>query len=85
MKYRTFVIYNVIGGVLWTTSMLSLGALLGKTFPGIGERLDYVIVVIVVLSLIPFAIEYVRHRRRGARGRRRRRGRRERVRGRRDG
>ncbi len=68
MRYRTFVLYNVIGGVLWTTSMLSLGALLGKTFPGIGERLDYVIVVIVALSLIPFAIEYLRHRRRGPEG-----------------
>jgi membrane-associated protein len=68
MKYRTFVTYNVIGGVAWTTSMLCLGAALGKTFPGIGERLDYVIVVIVALSLIPFAIEYIRHRRRGPEG-----------------
>jgi membrane-associated protein len=68
MKYRTFVIYNVIGGIAWTTSMLCLGAALGKTFPGIGERLDYVIVVIVALSLIPFAFEYIRHRRRGAEG-----------------
>ena len=45
--------------------MLCLGAALGKTFPSIGKNLDYVIVVIVALSLIPFAIEYLRHRRRG--------------------
>jgi len=68
MKYRTFVLYNIIGGIAWTTSMLCLGAALGKTFPGIGERLDYVIVVIVALSLIPFGVEYVRHRRRGPEG-----------------
>jgi len=68
MKYRTFVLYNIIGGIAWTTSMLCLGAALGKTFPGIGERLDYVIVVIVALSLIPFGVEYVRHRRRGHEG-----------------
>ena len=66
MRYRTFVLYNVIGGIAWTTSMLCLGAALGKTFPSIGKNLDYVIVVIVALSLIPFAIEYLRHRRRGA-------------------
>jgi len=65
MRYRTFVIYNVVGGVAWTTVMLSLGAALGKTFPGIGKNLDYVIVVIVALSLVPFGIEYLRHRRRG--------------------
>ena len=65
MKYRTFVVYNIIGGVAWTTIMLCLGAALGKTFPSIGKNLDYVIVVIVALSLIPFAIEYLRHRRRG--------------------
>jgi membrane-associated protein len=65
MKYRTFVIYNVIGGIAWTTIMLCLGAALGKTFPSIGKNLDYVIVVIVALSLIPFGVEYLRHRRRG--------------------
>jgi membrane-associated protein len=68
MKYRTFVIYNVIGGIGWTTLMLGLGAALGKTFPSIGKNLDYVIVVIVALSLVPFGIEYLRHRRRGAAG-----------------
>jgi membrane-associated protein len=66
MKYRTFVVYNIIGGVAWTTSMLCLGAALGKTFPSIGKNLDYAIVVIVALSLIPFGIEYLRHRRRAA-------------------
>jgi membrane-associated protein len=65
MKYRTFVLYNVIGGIAWTTSMLCLGAALGKTFPSIGKNLDYAIVVIVVLSVIPIGIEYLRHRRRG--------------------
>ena len=63
MRYRTFVIYNIIGGVAWTTTMLTLGWALGKSFPSIGQNLDYIVVVIVVLSLIPFAIEWLRHRR----------------------
>jgi membrane-associated protein len=65
MKYRTFVSFNVIGGVAWTTIMLTLGWALGATFPAVGQNLDYVIVVIVVLSLIPFGVEYLRHQRRG--------------------
>ena len=63
MKYRTFVIYNIIGGLAWTIVMLTLGWALGKSFPAIGQNLDYVIVVIVALSLVPFAVEYLRHRR----------------------
>jgi membrane-associated protein len=66
MEYRKFVVYNIIGGAAWSTAMLSLGYLLGKRFPGIGNYLDYAVLVIVVLSLIPIAFEYVRHRRRAA-------------------
>ena len=53
MHYRTFVLYNIIGGTLWSTLMLCLGYGLGKKFPGIGNYLDYAVVIIVVLSLIP--------------------------------
>ena len=63
MRYRTFVIYNIIGGVAWATLMLTAGWALGKAFPAIGSSLDYVLLVIIALSLIPVAIEYVRHRR----------------------
>jgi membrane-associated protein len=63
MSYRTFVIYNIIGGALWSTVMLCLGYGLGKRFPGIGNYLDYAVVVIIVLSLIPIGFEYVRQRR----------------------
>jgi membrane-associated protein len=63
MSYRTFVIYNIIGGALWSTAMLCLGYGLGKRFPGIGNYLDYAVVIIIVLSLIPIAFEYLRQRR----------------------
>ncbi len=66
MHYRTFVLYNVIGGVLWSTLMLCLGYGLGKKFPGIGNYLDYAVVIIVVLSLIPIGFEYLRQRRKAA-------------------
>jgi len=63
MRYRTFVIFNVIGGVSWATLMLTAGWALGKAFPAIGSSLDYVLLVIIALSLIPVGIEYIRHRR----------------------
>jgi len=67
MEYRRFVLYNILGGTAWATVMLCLGYGLGKKFPGIGNYLDYAILVIVVLSLCPIAFEYLRHRRRASR------------------
>jgi membrane-associated protein len=68
MHYRKFVLYNILGGAAWATVMLCLGYGLGKKFPGIGNYLDYAILVIVVLSLCPIAFEYLRQRRRARRG-----------------
>ncbi len=62
MDHRRFTIYNVIGGTLWASGMLTLGWILGKRFPGIGDYLDVAVVVIVLVSVIPLAIEYLRHR-----------------------
>ncbi len=62
MQYRTFVLYNIIGGAVWSTLMLCLGYGLGKKFPGIGNYLDYAVLIIVALSLTPIAFEYIRHR-----------------------
>ena len=67
MEYRKFVLYNIIGGAAWATLMLCLGYGLGKKFPGIGNYLDYAILVIVVLSLCPIAFEFLRQRRRANR------------------
>jgi membrane-associated protein len=63
MHYRTFLRYNVIGGVLWAVGFTQLGYWLGRTFPGVGDNLEIVIVVIVLFSLVPIGIEIWRQRR----------------------
>jgi membrane-associated protein len=63
MDYRTFVRYNVIGGIVWAVGFTQLGYWLGRTFPGVGDNLEIVIVVIVIFSLVPIGIEVWRHRR----------------------
>jgi membrane-associated protein len=64
MHYRTFVKFNVIGGVIWSVGFVLLGYFLGSAFPSIGDNLELAIVVIVAFSLIPIAVELIRHRRR---------------------
>jgi membrane-associated protein len=63
MRYRTFVLYNIVGAFLWAVGVTLLGYWLGQKFPKLGDYLDFVIPVIIVISLIPFLVEYVRHRR----------------------
>ena len=63
MHYKTFVSYNVIGGLGWTVGLLSLGYVLGKTIPDIDRYLLPIILLIIVLSMVPNVVEYIRSRR----------------------
>jgi len=64
MEYRRFLFYNVAGGVGWVISMTGAGYLLGQTIPNIADRLPVIVLVVILLSLIPIAVELVRERRR---------------------
>jgi membrane-associated protein len=64
MEYRRFVAYNVAGGVAWVTSMTWAGYALGQAVPNIGDHIHVVVAIVIVLSLIPIAIEVVKERRR---------------------
>jgi membrane-associated protein len=66
MSFSRFTLYNVIGGVLWIWSMLFIGYGLGSFIPGLEKKIEYVIVVVVALSLLPAVIEWWRERRRAA-------------------
>lgn len=68
MHYRTFVKFNVIGGALWGAGFILLGYWLGSAFPAIGKNIEYAIVAIVLISLLPIAIEFIRHRRNKPKG-----------------
>jgi membrane-associated protein len=63
MHYRTFVLYNVVGGLGWVWGMLFTGYFLGRYIPGIDEHIDIVIVVVIFLSLLPGIISWLRQRR----------------------
>ncbi len=62
MHYRTFVTYNVIGGVLWAVGITSLGYFLGE-IDVVKNNIEIAALVIVAVSIAPIAIEFIRHRR----------------------
>ena len=63
MKYTTFLSYNIIGGVIWTSSMTLFGYFLGTLVPQTEKYLHVIIIAIIVLSFVPIVIEYIRERR----------------------
>jgi membrane-associated protein len=64
MEYRRFIFYNVAGGIGWVTSMIWAGYVLGRAIPNLGSYIHLVVGVVIVLSVIPIAIEILRERRR---------------------
>ncbi|WP_326960465.1 MULTISPECIES: VTT domain-containing protein [unclassified Arthrobacter] len=60
MSKRKFFVFNVIGAVLWGGGVTLLGFLLGDTFPWVRENLDIIFIAIVLVSVVPIAIEVVR-------------------------
>lgn len=64
MEYRAFLLYNVVGGLLWIWSMLLTGWILARTVPTVAEHVEKVILVVVFLSILPGIIAWLRGRQR---------------------
>lgn len=56
MNYRTFVLYNVIGGILWGTGVTVLGYFLGQ-IPFVKANIEFILIGIVFLSVLPIVFE----------------------------
>jgi membrane-associated protein len=66
MPYRVFVVWNVIGGLVWAVGVTTLGYVLGSTFPWIEDYLLPTLLVVVALSLLPVWLEIRKSRRASA-------------------
>ena len=58
MEYRRFLKWDILGGTLWINSMIIIGYYLGQT--EFANRLDKVIVLVILVSVIPIAIGAVK-------------------------
>jgi len=62
MNYPRFLVYNVAGGVAWVAVFVYAGYFLGERLK---ERFSLVILAIVVVSVLPIIVEWLRARRKG--------------------
>jgi membrane-associated protein len=63
MSYPRYLTYDIFGGVIWVGTMILGGFFLGRTIPNISQRIHYVILVVIFLSLLPAIISVLRARR----------------------
>ncbi|MFI1764623.1 VTT domain-containing protein [Streptomyces sp. NPDC020800] len=61
MKYRSFLVFNVIGGVLWGAGVTLLGSWLGN-IGFVKNNIEAILILIVLVSVVPIAIEFLRAR-----------------------
>lgn len=61
MTYSRFLAYNVAGGILWIGSVTYAGHLFGN-IPWVKSNFRWVVLGIIVVSVLPMAIEYLRGR-----------------------
>lgn len=62
MNYAHFITYNVVGGLVWVALFLFGGFFFGN-IPIIKDNFEVSIFVIIILSILPGIIEYIKHKR----------------------
>jgi membrane-associated protein len=62
MQYRKFIFFNIAGAIVWISSMTLVGYFLGRSIPGVEKHIEYIVLVVVAVSVSPLAYKYIRHR-----------------------
>ena len=62
MNYGKFVSFNAVGGVVWVTLFTLAGYFFG-TIPVVAHNFEYVMVVIILISVVPIGMEWIKERR----------------------
>lgn len=66
MRYRTFAVYNILGGALWGTGVTVLGYFLGQ-IGFVRSNIEFILLGIVLVSVLPIGVQLLRARRRAHR------------------
>ncbi|SFB89424.1 membrane-associated protein [Nocardioides terrae] len=64
MDRTKFFVWSAVGAALWTASITLLGYFLGRSVPWLGDNIDYVTIGLLLLTVVPIAIELRRRKKR---------------------
>ena len=65
MNFRRFMIFSAIGAVLWAGGVTIMGYFLGN-IEFVKKNIELILILVIVISLIPVVIEWIKHRRQRA-------------------
>ncbi len=63
ISFIKFTLYNVLGGVIWVWSLIPIGFLLGKKFPLLVNEVEYIFLLVAVVTSVIFLIGYFKQKR----------------------
>jgi len=61
MEYSKFLMYNIIGGVVWVSGFLFAGYFFGS-IPFVKENLTLILAAVIIISLVPMVIEGIKYK-----------------------
>ena len=62
MTYRKFLLFNMIGAAAWVALLVYSGFLFGN-IPWVKDNLAYIVIAIVIVSVLPMVVQFLRERR----------------------
>ena len=62
ISFIKFSIYNVLGAVIWVWSLIPIGFLLGKQFPLLVNEVEYIFLIVAVVTTIIFLVGYIKQK-----------------------
>ena len=62
MDFRRYLLFSAIGGFIWAVGITLLGYFLGN-IEFVKKNLEFILILVVFISVVPIVFEYVKHRR----------------------
>lgn len=62
VDFKKFTLYNFAGSIAWVCTFILGGFFLGKKFPQLKDYLEYIILILIIVTTIPLVIAFVKKR-----------------------
>lgn len=66
VDFKQFMVYNVIGALAWTFSIMMAGHYLDKVFPGLKNHLEWIVLIIILVTTVPVFLKVILRRKKKA-------------------
>lgn len=64
MRYRDFIVFNILGSLIWAVGVTLSGYYLGVLIPGLVDYILWIALAVILVSVLPGAWHWLRHRQR---------------------